>query len=59
MAITPGRLLNCHFMYLTIQSPRKSVDAMSNMLGKTKHSLGIILKFQIKKVSMTVKMMIQ
>ncbi len=29
------------------------------MFGKMKHRLGIILKFQIKKVSMTVKMMIQ
>ena len=59
MAITPGGLLNCHFMYLTIQWPRNSVDAMSNMFGKMKHRLGIILKFQIKKVSVTVKMMIQ
>ena len=49
MAITPGRLLNCHFVNLTIQWPRNSVDAMSNMFGKTKHRLGIILKFQIKK----------
>ena len=32
---------------------------MPNMFGKMKHRLGIILKFQIKKVSMTVKMMIQ
>ncbi len=59
MAITPGRLLNCHFMYLTIQCSRKSADAMSNMFGKMKHKLGITLKFKIKKVSMTVKMMIQ
>jgi hypothetical protein len=37
----------------------KGCSAMSNVLGKTKHRLGIILQFQIKKVSLTVQMIIQ
>ena len=44
---------------LTIRCPRESGDAMFNMLGEMEHRLDIIKKFQFKKVSMTVEMIIQ